>query len=322
MRRLYTGYKNSIVLISFRFLLLQSHLMGNNRNIPLSTSALARQLGLPSQALFSLLDRLGWIKRAQDTWVLTPKGEFEGGSYHDSDRYGRYVVWPDTIMQHAGLQKACSGIVISASSIGRDRRVSGRYMNHVFHELGWIVPGIKGWRITDAGKALGGVEIENEETSVPYVKWPPDLLRNPRLQAALENSYGEVADNIAAAEPGQDLFTQQQRASCSGIDGHGFEQLEMAAICNWLYFAGLTHSCGRSIPGDTEHRADFYLPGGNIYIEYWGEQGDGAFLTEKLDKKEALQAQGLAVVELGRGDIEHLDEVLNRELFRHGVTVY
>jgi hypothetical protein len=179
---------------------------------------------------------------------------------------------------------------------------------------------VKGWRVTEAGKALGGVEIENEETSIPYVKWPPELVANTRLQAALVNSYGVVGSGQMGQE--DDLFARQQLVSCSGIDGHHFQQLELAAICNWLYYAGLTHACSRQIPGEGDLRADFYLPGGNVYIEYWGEQGNSTSLGEKFNKKSTLEQQGLVLIEISKSDIEHLDEILSRELFRHGVAVY
>jgi hypothetical protein len=54
----------------------------------LSTTALARKLDIPVQQLFAVLKDYGWIQRPSDSWVLTPKGEFEGGTYHSSRRYG------------------------------------------------------------------------------------------------------------------------------------------------------------------------------------------------------------------------------------------
>ncbi|MCP4815743.1 MAG: hypothetical protein GY888_24785, partial [Planctomycetaceae bacterium] len=60
----------------------------------LSTTALARKLNIPAQQLFATLKDYGWIQRSTDSWVLTSKGEFEGGTYQTSRRYGRYIVWP------------------------------------------------------------------------------------------------------------------------------------------------------------------------------------------------------------------------------------
>lgn len=296
--------------------------MSQPKRKPMSTSQLARHLSLPNRELFGLLKEMGWIKRGSDGWLLTGKGEFEGGSYVQSERYGRYIVWPEAALDNERLQHACAEMVVSASSIGRACHASGRYINHVLHELGWIVPGVKGWRITEAGKLLGGVEIEDEETSIPYVKWPPELIGNSRLQSALEHSYGMLESEQPAGTLEDDLFARQQQQPCTGIDGHHFRQLELAAICNWLYYAGLTHACGRLIPGEGDYRADFYLPGGNVYIEYWGERGDSTTLSQKFGKKAEIERQGLALIELKPADIEHLDDILSRELFRHGINVY
>ena len=64
---------------------------------PLSTSALARKLEIPAQQLFATLKDYGWIQRQGEGWLLTPKGEFEGGQYRQSKRFGRYVVWPESL---------------------------------------------------------------------------------------------------------------------------------------------------------------------------------------------------------------------------------
>ncbi|MEE2653555.1 MAG: hypothetical protein VYE54_12590, partial [Pseudomonadota bacterium] len=70
----------------------------------LSTSALARQLELPVQQLFATLKDYGWIRKIDDGWALTAKGEFEGGRYVNSKRYGRYIVWPPAIIEHRLFQ--------------------------------------------------------------------------------------------------------------------------------------------------------------------------------------------------------------------------
>jgi hypothetical protein len=142
------------------------------------------------------------------------------------------------------------------------------------------------------------------------------------LQAALVHSYGLLGREQSRSALEDDLFARQESSSCSGIDGHHFQQPALAAICNWLYYAGLTHACGRQVPGDGTYRADFYLPAGNVYIEYWGAEAKGTDLTEKFAKKAALEERGLALIELKPEDMEQLDEVLSRELFRQGIPVY
>ena len=71
--------------------------MKDSEQHKLSTSALAKLLDIPLQQLFGTLRDCGWIRKVDDGWVLTAKGEFEGGEYIHSRRYGRYIVWPDAI---------------------------------------------------------------------------------------------------------------------------------------------------------------------------------------------------------------------------------
>ena len=85
----------------------------------LSTTALARKLGIPTQQLFATLKDYGWIQRHQDSWLLTNKGEFEGGSYADSKRYGRYIVWPESLVEHPMLSAIESNQRVSASGLRR-----------------------------------------------------------------------------------------------------------------------------------------------------------------------------------------------------------
>ncbi|MDA8752758.1 hypothetical protein N9M39_01220, partial [Halieaceae bacterium] len=85
----------------------------------LSTSALARKLEIPVQQLFATLRDYGWILRQADNWVLTPKGEFEGGDYQESRRYGRYIVWPEKLLSHPLLCAIESNQRITAAGMRR-----------------------------------------------------------------------------------------------------------------------------------------------------------------------------------------------------------
>ena len=60
----------------------------------LSGSALARRLNIPVRELFTLLAEHGWIVRNGEQWRLTRKGEFEGGRYQESERFGPYIACP------------------------------------------------------------------------------------------------------------------------------------------------------------------------------------------------------------------------------------
>ena len=75
--------------------------MGNNfqLNSLLSTSALAKKLDLPAKTIFELLVAKGWIERVGDLWKLTGKGQFEGGDYVTSKKFGEYIGWLESVIE-------------------------------------------------------------------------------------------------------------------------------------------------------------------------------------------------------------------------------
>jgi hypothetical protein len=90
-----------------------------------STSALAKTLNIPLQQLFATLRDCGWIRKVEDGWLLTAKGEFEGGEYVHSKRYGRYIVWPEALVEHPLLRGIESNRLVNAAGIALDGEQGG-----------------------------------------------------------------------------------------------------------------------------------------------------------------------------------------------------
>ena len=67
----------------------------------ISTTAIAKHFDLTAKTVFNFLLEKSWIDRAGDHWRLTGKGEFEGGEYVGSKKYGEYIGWPVTITDHS-----------------------------------------------------------------------------------------------------------------------------------------------------------------------------------------------------------------------------
>ena len=287
----------------------------------LSTSALARKLDLPVQQLFVTLKDYGWIQRHQDAWLLTNKGEFEGGSYVDSQRYGRYIVWPDTLVDHPLLSAIESNERLSASGLRRYfPQLHPRQINRALGELGLQVHSVLGWELTEQGKRLGGQQEESENSGAFYVTWPHDIVDHPVLHRELlaQSSIGEVA---ASEEPADDLFANASLTELVGIDGHALETLLELKVCNWLYTAQLAHAHQRALPVEDLLYADFYLPAARVYIECWDEEEPPERLTLKLRKKDIYREQDLRLIEINARDADRLDEVLGRPLMAYGIRV-
>ncbi len=286
----------------------------------LSTSALARKLGLPVQQLFATLKDYGWIQRHQDSWLLTNKGEFEGGGYVDSQRYGRYIVWPDSLVEHPMLSAIESNQRVSASGMRRYYpRLHPRQINRALAELGLQVHSVLGWELTEQGRKLGGQQEESDNSGAYYVTWPHEIVDHPVIHRELEAQADAGAP--ANPEPADDLFANAALTELVGIDGHALETALELKVCNWLYLAQLAHAHQRALPVEEVLYADFYLPAARVYIECWDDEVPPERLGLKLKKKDVYREAGLRLIEINEKDADRLDEVLGRPLMDYGIRV-
>jgi hypothetical protein len=287
----------------------------------LSTTALAKKLDIPVQQLFATLKDYGWINRSNERWVLTAKGEFEGGTYHKSQRYGSYIVWPEHLDQHHLLSAIESNQRITAASMCRYfPRLDARHINRAFAELGLQHHSILGWELTPRGKKLGGQQEESKNSGAYYVTWPHEVVDDPVINRELSRQSDRIEPG---GEGGQerDLFAADNAApaKCEGIDGHTLTSTLQTRVCNWLYLAQLAHAFKRALPVEEEHFADFYIPHGNVYIDCWEEDIEASELSARLAKREIYKALDLRCIEVNASDAENLDEVLGRGLLKFGI---
>lgn len=283
----------------------------------LSTSALAKQLGIASQQVFTTLKDYGWIRKLDDGWSLTSKGEFEGGEYVHSKRYGRYIVWPLDLAVHPLFKAMEDNQTTSARVLGKPYGLTARQVNRLLAELAWIKHGFQGWELTVLGEQHGGTQLENDNSGTFYVVWPSTvtdeaiLSRQLAAAAATENTQ-------AAAEP--DLFADSK--GFLSLDGHEHDSESLMRVCQWLYLAGLAHACKRQLPTDEPLFADFYLPSYQLYIECWSSHETAAELTARMRRKAFYKECSLAVIDIEKADMDDLDELLTRQFRKLGIRVY
>ena len=287
-----------------------------------STTALAKQLGIPVQQLFATLKDYGWIERHADAWFLTPKGQFEGGDYRNSKRFGRYIVWPSTLEGHQLLAAIESNQRITAGAMRRYYpRLHPRQINRALAELGLQQHSILGWELTAFGKTLGGQQEESENSGAFYVTWPHEIIDHPVIHRELSKQSDQI-HNQPKALPGEpDLFGSEEAApsNCVGIDGHQLKSVLQMRVCDWLYLAQLSHAHQRALPVEDLLQADFYLPMGNIYIDCWEADVPAQQLSARLRKRELYHHHSLRHIEINPDDVERLDEVLGRRLLSFGI---
>ena len=284
----------------------------------LSTSALARELGIDVQQLFSTLKSYGWIKKIDEGWALTGKGEFEGGEYVFSRRFGRYIVWPPELVNHPLLDALEDNRRLTAAVIGKRYDLTARETNRLLAELGWIKSSPQGWELTAEGAEQGGLQLENEQSGTFYAVWPAEVDNNAVLKRQM---LGAQAVHISHTQnhENEDLF--EPAASLKGIDGHEHASAMQLQVCHWLYLVGIAHSCDRQLPTEEILKADFYLPRYRLYIECWTDQLRGAELAEKMRRKTFYEEAGLAVIDVENKHLSELDDFLTRQLRRHGIRV-
>lgn len=70
-----------------------------------SISALSKVISVSSKELFEIFEEKMLITRDGKSWILTPKGEENGGQIKNS-QYGEFVAWPEEILKELNLQKS------------------------------------------------------------------------------------------------------------------------------------------------------------------------------------------------------------------------
>ncbi len=290
----------------------------------LSTTALARKLGIPAAQLFASLQDFGWISRYDNSWVLTPHGEFEGGSYQKSKRFGRYVVWPDSLAEHKLVSTIEPNQRITARGMVRYYpQLHPRQINRALAELGLQQHSILGWELTPLGKSLGGQQQESNSSGAFYVNWPHELVDHPVVRRELNAQSAQQTSALEQDGTGKerDLFNQASNnpRGYRGIDGHQLDNMLQQKVCDWLYLAQLVHAHRRALPVADECIADFYVPNGNVYIDCWQEEEPADGLAAKLRRREVYREMNLRVIEINEADAGRLDEVLGRGLLAFGI---
>ena len=279
----------------------------------LSTSRLAKRAAIDSRQLFERLLARKWLTRTtgpdgKNQYQLTAKGEFEGGEYRESDKFGRYIVWPESLLQHQLLQ-GLSETMLTATQLGKSASVPARLVNLLLADLGWIEPVASGWQLTAAGERLGAVQKETEQGAT-YVSWPITL-----------QQLAEWQQSIAQLDP--------NHSHSVSLDGRQCRSSGERLLANWLYLHRISYACGRLLrlenDDDLSVTVDFYLPQSGLVIEYWGYP-DGAtgtdFLQQKLQHMELIKQSSYTLLEVREQDLSQLDQILAKALLKLGFKAY
>ena len=250
-----------------------------------------------------------------------------------STRLGKYVVWPEDILDQRGGPTSGPNRqqMLSSTKLGAEFGMSASKVNKLLSEIGWIQKGVKGWNITAAGERVGGIEHEHTQSGVPFVKWPESVVQNSVLIENVNELEG-IQKTISAPPPTASdgppssqeaksvaAFREKYKAQYRATDGHYVRSRAELAIDNWLYMAGLVHAYERKLPIEEDVYCDFYLPQKKVYIEFWGMEDDPRYRQRKARKVEIYRQNNYSLIELTNEDILSLDDILPRKLLKFGI---
>lgn len=286
----------------------------------LSPTKLAQKYGVPINDIFSSLDKLGYISRDNDHWILTDKGKTHGGEeriYKEKP----YIAWPENI--ELGLKNKSP--LLTSTKIGVSLEISARKVNSILSEIGWIKRGeIKGWKLTEQGAKQGGVQFEEQKSGAPYVSWPESILESKVLLESVLQIKGSIENTGNESDKKTTIgFRDKFEAKFRTADGHFVRSKAEMLIDNWLYMAEIIHAYERKLPVEEDVYCDFYIPSGKkVYIEYWGYENDPKYLARKKQKQDIYTRYEFNLIELSDNDVKNLDDVLPKLLLEYDIKSY
>jgi hypothetical protein len=100
-------------------------------------------------------------------------------------------------------------------------------------------------------------------------------------------------------------------------DGHWVRSKAELLIDNWLYTRQppIAHAYERRLPVPEEAYADFYIPLGDCYVEYWGLDTP-QYTDRQRTKLELFRRYDFRVISLDEHDLEKLDDLLPKRLLK------
>ncbi|MCI0697144.1 hypothetical protein L0337_34715 [candidate division KSB1 bacterium] len=105
------------------------------------------------------------------------------------------------------------------------------------------------------------------------------------------------------------------------IDGHMVRSRAELLIDNWLYYSGIIHAYEKQVPVKEDLFCDFYLPKGDVYMEYWGLEKNENYQKRKEIKRQIYSKYNLNLIELTDEHIKYLDDCLPKFLLKYDISV-
>ncbi len=171
---------------------------------------------------------------------------------------------------------------------------------------------------------LGGRVVDDVIT---LIDWKNKKTQKPTAQESAKTAKREKHDEAKEPEEAPPIshsfddidYRKQWVAEHQCDDGHYVRSYSEMLIDNWLYNNGYRHAYEKSVfmqsDPDAVVLSDFYIPDGNVYIEFWGLNDDQRYMERKKKKQEMYKANHLNLINLEETDVKRLNDILPRALF-------
>lgn len=105
-------------------------------------------------------------------------------------------------------------------------------------------------------------------------------------------------------------FLDERHRTWRAADGDLLRSSDEVRIDDWFHRNGIEHEVERRVPADRLRYCDWYLPRGEIYVEYWGLTHEEWYREARRVREELYRRFNLTLVSIEPEDMRNLDEVL------------
>jgi hypothetical protein len=217
-------------------------------------------------------------------------------------------------------------------------KVSAQKMNKIIEEIGWSRSfSGGGYEPTKQGLRKDVLRLESQK-GTPYCSYPPGIIHD----IALISRFADISPASAGFSNVSPIQTQSSQGNsgdyvcycgkCSLLgksqkyktrDGHFVRSRGEVMIDNYLYTSRVAHAYELDlILTDSERMSpDFTVltPNGNVYIEFWGLEGQSDYDKNTEKKKRLYEKHDLSLINVRPDDLDNLDSILSQKLAQYGV---
>ena len=200
---------------------------------------------------------------------------------------------------------------ISTTQLAKKLSISKQKLDLLLLECNYIETYQDKYILTSAGISNGGSVNESRRFG-QYISWDENMII-PNIDNIKKNTTQKKQ---------KDDFRTKFIAKLRTNDGHFVRSKAEILIDNWLYNENIVHTYEKKLPIEEELYCDFYIPTKKIYIEFWGLENKPEYIKRRTIKQDIYKKYNFNLIELNDNDIFNLDDILPKQLLKHGLKTY